>query len=69
MHIHRCVNKSSWEEAEQSYPAFTGEKRLHTFVGLPTKRGGVPQPLKDYCEDAKKNTKMSIGEQDVHICL
>ena len=64
MHIHRCVNKSSWEEAEQSFPAFTDEKRLHTFVGLPTK-GGVPQPLKDYCEAAKKSTNMSDAEQTV----
>ena len=62
--LHRCVNKSSWEEAEQSFPAFTDEKRLRTFVGLPTK-GGVPQPLKDYCEAAKKSTKMSDADQTV----
>ena len=60
--ILRCVSKASWDEALRDYPSFTKEERLKAFIGFKLK-GGVPQPLREYCQaaiDSRKSANTTV---------
>ena len=63
----KITNSKSWDDAQNNFPKFANEDRLHQFTSL-TWTNDVPQLFTTYCQGAVDSKKDSPSSPNVH-CL